>query len=71
MFSVYNQKQGTFHAGVGFTDNPAAVYRYTQKEAEKVVKDLQGESDANGELAIVSYSFVFDILGTPGNRKKR
>lgn len=70
MHSIYNQKQGTFHAGVGFTNNPASVYRYSRSRAEVVLKELRDEDDCNGELSIVSYAFVFDLLGSPGNRKK-
>jgi len=67
VYSIYNRKRKTFHAGVGFTKNPASVYRYhTKDDATKVLDKLK----ASSELDIVSYAFVFDTLGTPGNRKR-
>ena len=69
--SIYNKDQKTFHAGVGFTSNPASVYRYSRSKATSVLEKLRNEGEGNGELVIVSYAFVFELLGTPGNRKKK
>lgn len=62
-YAIFRPRLRQFHAGVGWTNNPVAVYRYTKEKAEHLAKELEVDGDT---LEVVLYREVFEVLGWPG-----